>query len=143
MLVREISTGVQAAVAITNKGKPLIPDHKLLFVPCQTADEAHYLTAVLNSAIMNAYAKALMISTHYSTKMIALLRISVYDSGNKLHCDLARLSRRAHSVTNVATDSEPRESLESLEAEMDVAVAQLLGVSHQDLRFIKQWVRSS
>ena len=140
VLIREISTGVQCAASVTERGKPPIPDHKLLFVPCRSADEAFYLAGVLNSTVVSAYAKALMISTHYSTKMLGTIRIPAYDSEKKLHREIVSLSKKAHEIAEMLHNNRNHEQLGATEVEIDERAARLLGVSYPDLQSIRRWV---
>src|SRR5690554_3279703 len=42
---------------------PVLPDHKLYFVPCESADEAHYLCGFLNSPAVRAFITGYAIDT--------------------------------------------------------------------------------
>jgi hypothetical protein len=69
---RQITDKMKAAV-VTGADDPhlgyklVIPNHKLLFVPCEVQEEAHFICAILNSSPIELFAKSLMLPTGYST----------------------------------------------------------------------------
>lgn len=95
---RELSGGGFAAAYVKPmnsgpfRGKPIVPDHKVYFVPCETEDEAAYLTGVLNSPLVrdgiNAYASALSLGT----AVTSFLEIPVFTRSIALHRKIARFS---------------------------------------------------
>lgn len=74
----------------------VIPDAKLILVPCRSDDEAHYLAAVLNSTQARGFIESYMVRTQISTHVLKNLRVPLYDGSNALHQRLAELSRAAH-----------------------------------------------
>lgn len=97
---------------------PVVPDHKLYFVPCSTAEEAHYLCAFLNSPAVRAFITGYAVSTQIASHVTEYINVPVYDPSNPLHGVLAQIS---------ATISEERRDATAQEqASIEEIVEQLL-----------------
>jgi len=133
---RDMSTGMAATVleSMTDPilGRRLIiPDHHVFFVSCRTLDEAHYLSAVLNSS------PASCVAAHHgswgpSTKIPSRLRIPTFDPDSPVHLELANLSRRAHKEALSGANSRDTESI------IDLTAAKLWGLSRSELSALKE-----
>ncbi len=136
---REQSAWFTVAVIGPEGDKPVIPDHKLMLVPCENAQEAYYLGGLLNSspAILAVWAYA--ISIQQTTHILDNIAVPSYGSSNSLHQTIANLSRRAHELAPRAYsgDEAARAELMQVEAEIDRATAQLWGLSEEELREIQ------
>ncbi len=99
--------------------KHAIPDHKVYYVAVGSEDEAHYTTAVLNSAVATAFAYQLATPKggvpwrDYHQWNIAILPFPPYDSGNGTCGDLVEFSRQSHSRPS-HWDAERQAELDSL-----------------------------
>ena len=113
--------------------KIVIPNHKLMFVPCEKENEAHFICAVLNSIIARLIAKSYIIETQISTHIMDYVNVPQFDDNNDIHRKLAELSKIAHRL--VASGEESK--LSEIEEEIDRLVAQLYGISDDELRDIK------
>jgi DNA polymerase III epsilon subunit family exonuclease len=121
---KEVSSRFEAAVLGTAKlgeldPKPYIPDHKLMFLPCETEDEAHYICGVLNSSMIRSFAEAVSLSTSRGTRIFDELNIPAFDPANPAHLRVAELSKDAHQGKRKIDDE--------FEDELDLAVADALG----------------
>jgi DNA polymerase III epsilon subunit family exonuclease len=121
---KEVSSRFEAAVLGTAEldgleRKHHIPDHKLMFRPCETEDEAHYICGVLNSGVIRSFAEAVSLSTSRGTRIFEALNIPAFDPANPAHQLVGRLSKTAHEGT--------REINDEFEDELDLAVAEALG----------------
>ncbi len=85
---------------------PIIPDHKLYFVPCETSEEAHYLCGFLNSPAVRAFIMGYVIDTQIATHITEYISIPSYDSTNPLHIELSHLSSTISSERREATAPE-------------------------------------
>lgn len=85
---------------------PVIPDHKLYFVPCETAEEAHYLCGFLNSLAVRAFIVGYVIDTQIATHITEYISIPSYDPANSLHTELSHLSSILATERRAATDEE-------------------------------------
>lgn len=79
-----------------------------------TADEALYLAAILNAPIVVRFVESSNDGRSFEVRMLETLRVDRYDSSNKHHKRLVRLSKAAH-----ADPSE--ESLARIEPKLDAA----------------------
>lgn len=105
----------------------VVPDHSVMFINCDSADEAHYLAAILNSTPANC-----MIS-HYTalgiyTKVTEHLAIPSFDSRNDLHRAIAGIGKRA---ADAATS---QKALVGIERDLDSQIKRLWGLTASDLR---------
>lgn len=85
---------------------PVIPDHKLYFVPCETSEEAHYLCGFLNSSAVRAFIMGYVIDTQIATHITEYINIPTYDPTNSLHTELSHLSSTISSGHRAATATE-------------------------------------
>jgi hypothetical protein len=123
--------------------KTAIPNLKLMFVPLQREEEAHYLCGVLNSMPVRTIVASYVIETGISTHVLDVIRPPKFDSDNDLHKKIAELSKKAHELARyIYADVKPNycktikdaeQELKSIERKLDLAVAQLFGLSEKDL----------
>ncbi len=95
-----VTAGTTVLMGDTYLGrKPAIPDHTLIFVPTETAAEADFICALLNSApaqlVVTGY-----ITLHPSPHILEHVAIPKFDETNKLHNDLAALGEQARQITS-------------------------------------------
>jgi methylase of polypeptide subunit release factors len=98
VLIREIAGELTAAVVGPTRGRPIIPDHKLLLVDTGTSEEAHYLCALLNSMPARCFAASYSISTQFSAHLFGHLRMGRFDPHDPVHRKLADASQAAHKA---------------------------------------------
>ena len=97
----------------------LIPDHNLLMVPLEDEMEAYYLTGVLNSDIVSEFVNA-YVAWFISGHILEKINIPKYCEKNRLHNEIARVSKEAHLVV------ENEQKLEKVEQELNEKVMELL-----------------
>ena len=100
-------------------GRVVVPDHNVLLVPFDEADEAHYLCAVLNSRPETLFAHAYT-EQFFSTHLLRYLKIPKYHPRVPSHQALSKLSREAHALP-IGRDRS------ALERELEPLVARLNG----------------
>lgn len=138
---KRMSNQMTATVAETLDGKPIVPQETLTFVACETADEAHYLCALLNSGPVDAVVRACNHATSRSfgtPGMLAHLQIKTYDPGNDHHRRLAELSWAAHQA---AQGDVPDPTLAEIEAEIDQQAAHLWHLTSGELALLQALVK--
>lgn len=114
--------------------KLLIPNEKLMLVPCDQEVEAYALCGFLNSAPVRFGVQSFMISTQIAPHIIGRFSIPVFSSGNPIHGQLADLSQAAHQATAAADTARVRD----IEDEIDRLAGELWGLTSQELDEIKQ-----
>ena len=79
-----------------------VVDKTVWYFSTKDLDEAHYLCAVLNSDVINDSIKSLQTRGAWGPRHIHrrpfLLPVTTYDSSNRDHMQLAKLSRESHSA---------------------------------------------
>jgi hypothetical protein len=131
---REQSSGFQAAVAGSVGQLPLVPDHKLMTVPCECADEAHYLAALFGSSPCRLVVCSYVIATSTSTHVLEHIAVPRYEPANKTHTRLAALSKKCHA----AVGKSDMAALEELERQIDRAAADVWGINRSQLKVIEK-----
>ncbi len=121
-----------AAAVVSSEEKPIIEDHKLMFVSFKNEDEAYFVAAVLNSSISRLIVASYTIETSMSTHLLKHIRVPDYDKDNDTHTELARKAKEAHKHYG-----DP-ERLEGIEKEIDTLVAQLFDVSTDELEVLQE-----
>ncbi len=134
---REVAPGLNAAVVSSHSSeyledKVLVPDHTLILIACESADEAHFVCAVLNSAPSRLVVQA-YVALHPSPHVLEHIAVPQFDAGDPVHARLAALSQQAHQLA--ASDLT---GLETIEAQVDQAAAELWGLTDQELREIRR-----
>jgi hypothetical protein len=127
-------TMIAAVVGPGDRGKPIIPDSKLVLCAVRDSDEAHYLAAVLNSRPVRLLVQSYSISTQLSAHIMENVRIPNFLRTNRTHSRLAELSEAAHEATAKGQTAE----VGRIEAEIDRAAARLWGLKDEDLAEIKR-----
>jgi len=83
--------------------RPVVPQETCVLIPCQCADEAHYLCALLNSSPVGRMVEACSVRGGKSFGTPAILQVlglRRFDTGRSVHRELAALSRQAHALAN-------------------------------------------
>jgi hypothetical protein len=130
---REVSTDLRAGVVTTEAGnKPIIPDHTLIAIATDSAQEAHYICALLNSSPSNFIVQG-YVAMHPSPHVLKSIGIPKFNPSDKAHQELAALSRMAHQATTTGE----RSKLKELENNIDRVAATLWGLTPDDLKDIQ------
>jgi methylase of polypeptide subunit release factors len=120
--------------------KPIIPYEKLMLIPLRDEREAHYITAVLNSSIVQTVVASYLVEQSISdiTKRI---KVPKFDSKNALHVTLSELSQAAHKLARKHREEKDEGALDQLrkvEDEVDKTCARLYGISDEELEEIRK-----
>ncbi len=122
----------------------IIPDHKLMLVPLNDRGEAYYVSAVLNSSIVSLTISTYAIETTIDPRVVEHIRIPKFDPNNLIHQKLSELSKRAHEIAKEIYENKKEElkpELDEIENEIDQLVAQLYGITDEELNEIKKCLR--
>jgi hypothetical protein len=133
---RFFTCAVVESEKVAGKTKPVIPDHKLMFVPLQSADEAHYVCAMLNSSTTVLIVKSYGVETQTSTHVLNHVRIPQFDQKHKGHQRLSELSKHAHNLAKQETETS-RKELQKIETKIDEVAAEIWGITDAELRDIQ------
>jgi methylase of polypeptide subunit release factors len=117
--------------------KPVIPQETISFIPLEREDEAHYLCSVLNSSEVTFLVKSfsqLGGKSFATPSILEQINIPKYDPENPIHQKLAQLSKKAHQLAQHGQEAE----LRKVEEEIDRIVAQLYGITEDELKEVKR-----
>jgi hypothetical protein len=137
------ATSFEVAVVDTINNRPVVPDHSVMLVPTNSLEEAYYLAGLMNSIIIRTVVASYSYEIGQYTHILKIIKIPKYDLNDNLHKKIAELSRRAHKLAKcVYAERKPdycrgidaEKELRKVEENIDIAVAQLLGLSEEDLR---------
>jgi len=128
-----ISNCLDAAVLA---GERNIPDNAVVLVPCQSAEEAHYICACINSSVAGYLVASFSVpgnGTWGSPKLLNYVPVATFDANEAAHKRLASLSAKAHK----ATEAGDFECLVEYQQELDHLTAELWGLSEAELKDIQ------
>ena len=129
---KEQSTSFQCSVVSSEKGRVVVPDHKLMLVPFENEQEAYYVCALLNSTPSQLIVQSYTISTQQSTHILENIKVPKFEKASVSHGDLARISRLCHEKTTAGID------VSDLEEQIDELAAELWGLTKVELVEIKE-----
>ncbi|MBC8264297.1 MAG: SAM-dependent DNA methyltransferase [Anaerolineales bacterium] len=115
-------------------GKVVVPDHRLMLIPCNDESEAHYVCGLLNSSISRFTVKSFVIGTQISTYVLEHIAVPQFDAENPIHTCLAALSQQAHQLAAAGDEAD----LAVVEAQVDEAAAELWGITDKELKEIRR-----
>lgn len=124
--------------------KIVIPDHRLMIIPFENRDEAHYVAAVLNSSIARLIVMSYTIETAISTHVIKNVYVPKFSSKKPLHKKLSELSIKAHKIARQIHEEkkqEKKEELAQIEHEIDKNVGRLYGITDTQMDEIRRTLR--
>ena len=113
--------------------RPVIPQETCVLIPCETASEAHYACAVLNSSIVHFLVTAHSVGggKGFGTPgMLDFIKLPRFDAADQRHDRLATFSREAHQAVDAGRD--PAET----QRRIDRLAGELWGLAHEELEAI-------
>jgi type II restriction/modification system DNA methylase subunit YeeA len=130
------------AVITPINGKPVIVDDSTILVNTNDINESYYLAGFLNSLLSRTIIASYSYELRQETHIVDFIKIPKFDPQDKTHNKIAKLSKRAHELASIKHSKPPaaerynhiEKELEKVEKEIDLAVAELFGLSEEDLR---------
>jgi type II restriction/modification system DNA methylase subunit YeeA len=122
--------------------KTPIPHEKLMLVSTSSCEEAYYIAGLLNSSPLRAIVASYVIETEISTHILDIVKLPKFDPKNELHRRISELSKKAHQLARcIHSSAKPDDcrsihaerELREVEKELDRAVAQLFGLSEDEI----------
>jgi hypothetical protein len=117
--------------------KIVIPDHKLMFVPCDSNVEAHFLASILNSSLVRLVVMSYTIETAMSTHILEHVRVPKFNPNNRNHTELSTLGMKCYNCAkkwHETADAEAGRELNALEAMINSKVAEVYEISTHQLK---------
>lgn len=142
VVFKEIAQGLTSAVLGLKslnyiKNNIVIPDHKLMMVPFEKKQDAHYLCAILNSAIARFFVKTYTVGTQISTHILENIKIPKFNEQNKFHIDLSNLSEKCHE----AALKNETEKISDMEMIIDQTAANLWEIDNKELEAMQEYLK--
>lgn len=113
--------------------KTAVADGKIVIIPFERKNEAHFVCAVLNSSIVRHIVKQYAVSTQIATHVTEFVRIPSFLAKEDIHSRLSSLSIECHS----AASKGDFQSLLKLEREIDKCAARIWGITDDELKEIQ------
>lgn len=110
-----------ADIELFSEDKPIVVDSKVLMLGLYDFDEANYVCGILNSRDVVAIIDSYAISTNRGVDVLKYLAIPKYNSANKNHKNISKLSKDIHEEMR---NGEPK-GIENLESELNREVRKL------------------
>jgi hypothetical protein len=135
IVFKDLTEVFQCAVVGPQKTshKPVVPDHTLLFLTSNSADEAHFLCGLLNSvpARVALYGASVGVQTQrYFPTDVSRVKIPAFAAKEKDHQAIVSLSRECHKEAVRGKD------VRSLEDQLATAAARLWGISEKEIDYL-------
>jgi len=141
----EFSTAVLEPIVDRFLGlKIVIPNEKLMLIPLRSRQEAYYVCGVLNSSISQLLVASYVIETAISTHVTKIIKIPKFDPKDPRHQKILELSMKAYEIAKKIYEEnreDLRGDLEKVEEEIDKAVAELYGITDDELKEIRKCLR--
>lgn len=115
--------------------RSIVPQETCVVVATQSAEEAHYLCAVVNSPLSAFLARSSSVDggKGFGTPgMLDYLNLRRFEPANRLHRELAACGLRAHTAAASGGDLDP------IEAELERLTATLAGLSAEQSRQMRE-----
>ncbi|NCC94656.1 MAG: SAM-dependent DNA methyltransferase, partial [Opitutae bacterium] len=115
--------------------RPVIPQETCVLIDCETADEAHYLCALVGSALVGFLVGAHGVAggKGFGTPgILEFIRLRRFDPGCEIHRQLATASRAAHAWAARESDGGTSGALAEVQREIDAAAAALWGLDSSE-----------
>jgi type I restriction-modification system DNA methylase subunit len=134
----------ESSVIIGTKDKPIIPTHGIIYIPCDSENEAYFVCGILNSSLPSLIVASYALEVHLTTDIPKNVYIPKFNPKNKLHLKLSELSKKAHELAKryyEQNDEDAKKELEKIEEEIDKTVAEIYGISDEELEEIKKTLK--
>jgi len=115
--------------------RPIIPQETCAMIRCDSTEEAHYLCAVLNSAIVNFLVTAHSVEggKGFGTpSMLDFIGLRKFQPTDPLHKELAQQSREAHEAVTAGN------ALEPIQLRIDRSAAKLWNLGENEMKVIQR-----
>jgi SAM-dependent methyltransferase len=126
--------------------KDAIPTDTTSLIPFTSEAEAHYVCAVLNSSPVRFFVRSYSSAGRGfgAPSIVKHFGIPKYEKSNEVHQEVSSLSKKAHGLAKryyEQNDLQAREGLKEVEEEIDKVVAELYGITDEELEEVKKALR--
>lgn len=123
---KDQTTEFAGAVLSSPSGGSLpLPNHKVILIACDSAEEAHFICGALNSAPARCFIACYTVETQIATHPVKYIHIPAFNHKDPIHIELADASREAHDAVARGDEAD--------QAAVDHAAASLWGLKDTDI----------
>ncbi|MCK4373817.1 MAG: SAM-dependent DNA methyltransferase, partial [Candidatus Brocadiae bacterium] len=130
---REQASVLTCAVIGPLDGRVVVPDHKLMLVPCESPEEAYFVCGMLSNTIACYIVASYALQTSTSTHVLNYVPVPRFDPSSALHQQTAEICKEGHTA---AKNADTRR-LSACKSQLDNLAAELWGLSKAELRDIQ------
>ena len=131
---RYVASDFIIAIIGSQEGKPVMPNEKLMLVPCETPEEAFFLCGLLSSSPLRFGVRAFFVETQIAPHVIERFNICKYNPSDPVHRGLAEASKEAHEPAAQGDANR----LAEIEDRIDHLAAQLWGLTDRELASLRR-----
>lgn len=124
--------------------KPVVPAHTVIMISLYNLEESYYISGILNSSIINLTVASYTYELRQEAHILDYIRVPKFDPNNPIHQKLSELSKKAHEIAKEIYEKKKDElkpELQKIEEEIDKLVAQLYGITDEELKEIKKCLK--
>lgn len=132
VLWREQSSIFQSAIVGKHDACAVIPDHKLMLVPCDSRNEACYISGLLNSSPSLLAISSYAMSTATTTHVLENIDIRRFNIKNDLHNRISVISSDIHKKVLNGRNISPALDL------LDDLTAGYWSITNREMRAIRE-----
>jgi SAM-dependent methyltransferase len=130
-----LSKNLNAAVIYNNDQKIIIPDLNVITISADSLEEAYYLSALLNSSIIQIIIRTYGECLRITPGIMKQLPIPRYNEDD--HKSLVELGKQSHD------NFKDKDQVKENEREIDEVYAYILGLNKDNLKMIKDYLHES
>jgi hypothetical protein len=130
---REQASFLTCAVVGPADHVTIVPDHKLMLIPCSSANEAHFICGVLSSSVAAYMVASYAVETSVSTHVLKYLPVPRYCPKTKAHLAISETCKLGHK----AAAAEQQDTVSECEATINELAAELWGLSKAESKDIQ------
>lgn len=117
--------------------KPIVLGHKVMVLPTDDEEEAHYVCAVASFSPFVPAVSAYTIAVQEDSHIYQNVRVPCFDPSNRTHRRLSELSEQAHAIAS----GEAMGLMGDVEREVDECAAEVWGLTAEELEAVRRSLR--
>ncbi len=108
-----------------------------MYIPTDRHDEAHYISAFLNSSPVRLLMRLIGVETQMSVHLLSYINLPRYNHRDSIHRELSKLSIEAHRCFSSGCSSR---DLESIEHDIDLSIIELYGIEPSIIDRVRRYL---
>lgn len=128
-----------AVIGPDPKGRPSLPNDKVMFVGVESESEAFYLCGILSSDPFRWKVTAYASGTQISATAIEPLGVKLFSATDPLHAEISQACRAGHVAMSHGAINDATAAL----AQVNAAASKLYGIDHKTMRLFRAELESA